>query len=118
LSTMLLISQYEQMNLMMAIGAGVFEELLFRAFAYGLLAYLFIRIFAAENTWLPKIIFAIFSAFIFSWAHDFANLDFGSYVFLYRFVMGILFCLLYEFRGLGIAVWTHTLYDVFVIFLG
>jgi len=31
--------------------------------------------------------------------------------------MGLLFCLLYEIRGLGIAVWTHSLYDVFVFLL-
>ncbi|RPI00917.1 MAG: CPBP family intramembrane metalloprotease, partial [Calditrichaeota bacterium] len=62
-----------------------------------------------------KIIAALFSSLIFSWLHNVQSFNLLSYAPLYRLIMGILFCILYEFRGLGIVVWTHSLYDVFVI---
>ncbi len=34
---------------------------------------------------------------------------------LYRFLAGLYFGALYHWRGFAVAVWTHALYDVFVL---
>ncbi len=111
------ISDADLLNLMLAVGAGVYEELIFRAVGYGLLSLLLIRFLQAQRGWVIKAFLAIITSFIFSWAHNLSSTDFVGYIFLYRFIMGLFFCLLYEIRGFGIVVWTHTLYDVFVLFM-
>jgi len=101
-------------NLMLALGAGVYEEILFRAFLF------------AGSVWIltnktrihPAAIFmmcAAVSSVLFSAAHYMGAERFSWYAALYRFFAGVLFCLIYQFRGLGIAGWTHALYDCFLI---
>lgn|GEM_PF-502928 len=111
----LALSQQTQAALMVSIGAGVFEELLFRALVYGVLTFLIIKLMDARRTWPIKPVMMLLSAFLFAWAHDLSELNIFDYHFMYRAIMGVLFCLLYEFRGLGVAVWTHALYDIAVI---
>jgi len=65
-----------------------------------------------------KIFAAVITSLIFSWLHNQQSFTLTDYTPLYRFVMGLFFCILYELRGLGIAVWTHSLYDVFVVLYG
>jgi membrane protease YdiL (CAAX protease family) len=129
----LVISQQVRINLVLALGAGVYEELIFRAFGYGLLPIVLSALFYHEakksgKKSVPrrqpqpslelKIFAAVFTSLIFSWLHNQQSFSLTDYTPLYRFVMGLFFCILYEFRGLGIAVWTHSLYDVFVILYG
>jgi hypothetical protein len=37
---------------------------------------------------------------------------------VYRSLAGVIFGLIYHWRGFAVAAWTHTLYDVFVFTLG
>ncbi len=111
----LTLSQQTQAALMVSIGAGVFEELLFRALIYGALTFLVIKMMDARRTWPIKPVMMLLSAFLFAWAHDLSRLNVLDYQFMYRVIMGVFFCVLYEFRGLGVAVWTHALYDIAVI---
>lgn len=104
--------------IMMSVGAGVFEELLFRAVGYGLVAALIIKSLEAKRKWPVKVVILVISSLIFAWAHDMSSINFTDYTFLYRAVMGVLFCVLYEFRGLGVAVWSHALYDFIVLMVG
>ena len=39
-------------------------------------------------------------------------------VFVYRFIGGLAFTVIYVLRGFGIVSWTHALYDVFVVLGG
>ncbi len=126
----LMLTTEQKVDLVLALGAGVYEEIIFRAFGYGLLPLAAARLFyrrkksrrdAAWNAHVTvelKIAAALISSLIFSWLHNTAGFSAAAYQSFYRFVMGLLFCILYEFRGLGIAVWTHSLYDVFVIIFG
>ena len=41
--------------------------------------------------------------------------ELGSFVF--RLTCGLVFTLIYAFRGLAPVVWTHTLYDIWVLAL-
>ncbi len=125
------ISETTQIELTVALGAGVYEELIFRAIGYGLLAYgltvithgreMFKRKSEKKRALTIHVEFKLFAALlsslVFAWLHNINSFSLFEYETLYRFCMGLLFCLLYEFRGLGIAVWTHSLYDVYVILL-
>jgi len=41
--------------------------------------------------------------------------DPSTYLFLIRFMAGIFLGVVYIFRGFGIAAYTHTIYDLFVL---
>ena len=102
-------------QLTISLGAGIYEELLFRVLLVGALVLLAQRIFG----WKPLAagIFAtVLGAFLFSAFHYVGPygdpLELGS--FMFRFVAGLLFSGMYLLRGLGITAWTHALYDVFL----
>jgi membrane protease YdiL (CAAX protease family) len=104
-------------RLMLALGAGLYEELLFRVLLVGGMA--------AGLRWLlggtvvPGIIAAVVGALIFSAFHYV-----GSYgdkwqlaSFTFRAIAGLAFSALYLTRGFGITAWAHALYDVGVMVL-
>ena len=102
-------------QLMISLGAGIYEEFLFRVLLVSGLAALARRVF----TWRPVpagVFAAVLGALIFSLFHyvgaygDVFSL--GSFTF--RAVAGLLFSGLYLVRGFGITAWSHALYDVFL----
>ncbi|MEO8478961.1 MAG: CPBP family intramembrane glutamic endopeptidase [Gemmatimonadota bacterium] len=102
-------------QLMLSLGAGVYEELLFRVLLVGALAALGRRAFG----WTPRgagIFAACIGALIFSAFHyigPFGDpLELGSFAF--RAIAGLVFSGLYLTRGFGVTAWTHALYDVLV----
>ena len=101
-----------QLQLMLAIGAGFYEELFFRAFAFYMTAVMLVRLNIA--TFTAYIIAALFSSFLFSYAHYANSAVIDLYPFLYRFLFGVFFCVLYKLRGLGVCAWSHALYDIFI----
>ena len=102
-------------QLMISLGAGLYEELLFRVLLVTLLA----RLAGVGFGWPPAAagVFAVvvgalvFSAFHYIGPYGDA-LELGSFTF--RAVAGVLFSSLYLLRGFGITAWTHALYDVFL----
>ena len=102
-------------QVMISLGAGIYEELLFRVILVSGLAWLAQRIFRWRAT--PAGLFAVgVGALIFSAFHYIGpygdRLSLGSFAF--RAVAGLLFSTLYLLRGFGITAWTHALYDVFL----
>lgn len=102
-------------QLMISLGAGLYEELLFRVLLVTLLA----RLARVGFGWPPVAagIFAVLiGALVFSAFHYIGpygdTLELGSFTF--RAVAGVLFSSLYLLRGFGITAWTHALYDVFL----
>jgi hypothetical protein len=102
-------------QLMVSLGAGIYEELLFRVLIVGAPAWLAKRLFG----WGPVAagLFAtVVGALVFSFFHYVGpygdELRLGSFAF--RAVAGVLFSGLYLTRGFGITAWTHALYDVLV----
>lgn len=102
-------------QLMISLGAGIYEELLFRVVLVGSLAWAGTRLFG----WAPRtagIVAAVTGALLFSAFHYIGAygdpLELPS--FLFRFLAGLVFSGIYLLRGFGIAAWTHALYDVFV----
>lgn len=106
-------------QLMISLGAGLYEELLFRVLLVGLLS----RLARVGFGWGPPAsgVFAVaVGALIFSAFHYIGpygdQLELTS--FMYRAVAGVLFSALYLLRGFGITAWTHALYDVILSLAG
>jgi len=104
-------------NLVLSIGAGIYEELLFRVILVGLL-YLVLRMALPESQgWLAYTLAAIVGALLFSLVHYIGShgdpLELAS--FTYRAAGGLFLNFLFLARGFGIAAWTHALYDVYVV---
>jgi Type II CAAX prenyl endopeptidase Rce1-like len=102
--------------LMLSIGAGIYEELLFRVVLVGLLAWGANQLLG----WRPLvagIAATVLGALIFSAFHYIG--PFGDrldvYSFVFRTIAGLFFSALYLARGFGITAWTHALYDVFLL---
>ncbi len=105
-------------RLMLALGAGLYEELLFRVLLVGGLAAGFRWLLGATRV-TSGIAAAVLGALIFSAFHYIGpygdQLQLAS--FTYRAIAGLVFSGLYLTRGFGITAWTHALYDVYVMVL-
>jgi hypothetical protein len=100
-------------QLMVSLGAGIYEELLFRVLLVGGLAWAFRRALglAAPAAGVAATLLGalVFSAFHYIGPYGDA---FRLSSFVFRTIAGVLFSGLYLLRGFGITAWTHALYDV------
>jgi Type II CAAX prenyl endopeptidase Rce1-like len=106
-------------QLMISLGAGIYEELLFRVLLVSGLALLGRVIFAWSR--IASGIFAVVAgALIFSAFHYIGPYgdSFQLTSFTFRAVAGVLFSGLYLLRGFGVTAWTHALYDVLLAVSG
>jgi hypothetical protein len=105
-------------RLMISLGAGIYEELLFRVLLVGLLAWGGRRLLgwsAGAAGALATLVGAlVFSAFHYLGPYG-DPLELPSFTF--RALAGVAFSALYLLRGFGITAWSHALYDV-VLTLG
>jgi len=99
-------------ELLGGIGAGIYEEFLFRFLILGGLVLVLHRGLRASPVW--SVPFAIlFSAATFSYAHHALGGEPFTYrAFLYRALMGVILGSVFCMRGLGIVVYAHALYNV------
>ncbi len=106
----------EFQNLGLAIGAGIFEELIFRGV---LLAGLYALLKHAIGTdrWTAAGVAIVVSAYLFSDYHHWGATGepYDAAVFAFRFHAGLLLGALFLWRGLGIAAFAHGFYDVLVM---
>lgn len=96
------------------IGAGIYEETLFRLLLFSFLAY---GLRFVDVPWVfASVLAAVASALAFAAAHNLGpdGEAFDNYVFVFRTLAGVYFALLFRCRGFGIAVGAHTGYDVLV----
>jgi hypothetical protein len=105
-------------GVVLSLGAGIYEELLFRVLLTGgLLALL---VWMGFRRTPAAAVAVIVSAFLFSAFHYVGPyaypLELNSFTF--RLLAGVAFSALYVWRGFGIAAWTHALYDVFLVVAG
>jgi hypothetical protein len=103
-------------ELTVSLGAGLYEELVFRVLLTSLFA-LGARLLLGMRTVAAGITATVLSALVFSAFHYIGPygdaLELTSFTF--RAIAGIFFSGLYLTRGFGITAWTHALYDVFLI---
>lgn len=96
-------------------GAGLHEELVFRLILFGGLLWLLGR--AQVRPWLRLVLALGVSAVLFSGAHHLPphGEPYTTFAFVYRILAGVVFGLLYQYRGFATAVYSHFLYDVLVL---
>jgi len=101
-------------QLLCFVGAGIYEETLFRLLLFSGLRWVLRRV---DIPWPGAgILAAIVSALLFSAAHNIGPFgeDFQPFVFAFRTAAGLYFVALFQLRGFGIAVGAHAGYDVLV----
>ena len=102
-------------NIILSLGAGIYEELIFRV----LLIYVFyqsIKFLFRLSKFSTNFYAVILSAILFSSFHFIGAESFNQEAFAVRFIAGIFLAFLYVQRGFGITAITHSFYDIFVIF--
>lgn len=104
-------------NIVLSIGAGTYEELVFRLFMLGGMYWGLTK--AKLDRMKAGVIAIIVSSLIFSAFHyQPIGMDpWELWSFSFRFLMGILFAVLYWTRGFAVAVYTHAIYDIIVLVL-
>ena len=100
----------------LAIGAGIYEEFLFRVLLIaglsGILGFVFMWDKTSKNIIAVVLSGGIFSAFHFMGEYgDFFSME----LFLIRFFAGLILGVLYMYRGFGITAYTHSIYDLIVL---
>tara|TARA_X000001036_G_scaffold99974_1_gene93117 strand:- start:570 stop:1274 length:705 start_codon:yes stop_codon:yes gene_type:complete len=103
-------------NIILSLGAGIYEELIFRVFSI-FIFYRFINfIFKSMRHFSTQFFALLLSSILFSLFHFMGTESFSQEAFTIRFIAGILLGILYINRGFGITAITHSFYDIFVIF--
>jgi membrane protease YdiL (CAAX protease family) len=99
-------------QLVLSLGAGIYEELLFRVLLVSGLLALGLRLGWRRSAAVAAAV--LLAALIFSAFHYIGPMGdaFSLPSFTFRAVAGLLLSGLYVARGFGIAAWTHALYDV------
>lgn len=102
-------------QVMISLGAGIYEELLFRVLLVAGLAALGRLVFGWRPT-VAGVFAAVGGALIFSAFHYLGPFGdpFQAGSFTFRAVAGLLFSGLYLTRGFGVTAWSHALYDIFL----
>jgi len=103
------------MQLALSLGAGLYEELLFRVVLVGGLYWGLSK--AVDRTKIAYIVAAGVGALVFSAVHYIGALGdpFALDSFTFRFLFGLALNAVFLVRGFGVAAWTHALYDVMVV---
>jgi Type II CAAX prenyl endopeptidase Rce1-like len=105
-----------QAEVLLSMGAGVYEELLFRLVAINLLSLILMDVFEMKaSAAIPIIILS--SAILFAAYHLLGSEPFSPAVFAFRTALGVYLAGIYVYRGFGIAVGAHTVYDLIIAWL-
>jgi len=106
--------------LVLSIGAGLYEELVFRVLLVGGLFWIFRK--RVARAWLAYALAAVIGAFLFSAVHymgplgdPFTLASFTFRLLTFRLLFGLALNAVFLLRGFGVAAWTHALYDVLVV---
>lgn len=119
LTEVLTVGDLGRTSVLVAVGAGVYEEIVFRLLLLGggaaLLHYVF-----QWNRAACMCLMLLVSSGLFSLAHYVGM--FGEspsmFTFLFRGLAGLVLGTIYILRGVGIAAWTHAGYNVMVLLAG
>jgi hypothetical protein len=99
-----------------ALGAGIFEELLFRFIVLSLLLLSFEKLLVGKK-YIYMTIAIVISATLFSGFHYLGGREPITWdSFAYRFYAGIILGVLFVVRGIGASAYTHTIYNLLLLF--
>ncbi|MCD6365607.1 MAG: CPBP family intramembrane metalloprotease [Planctomycetes bacterium] len=105
-------------DVLAAVGAGVYEEFVFRLVLVGAGVWAFAAVFGAKHRDIGMIVVLMlaavaFSLYHFSWRGDEKPFVWGLFVF--RASAGMCLGVVYVYRGFGIAVGAHTLWNLYCV---
>jgi len=112
------------MDLLTGIGAGIYEELVFRLILISL-SILFFETVLGISRFKAVAVSVIISSVLFSLHHHFVFLN-GQFAraeiftmtrFAFRTIAGVFFAVIFAARGFGIAAGTHAFYDIIATLL-
>jgi membrane protease YdiL (CAAX protease family) len=95
------------------LGAGIYEELLFRLILLSLAAWAFRHAGARPRT--SMIVAVLLTSLLFSAAHHIGpngEWPIDASRFLFRTLAGVFFSILFVYRGFGITAGSHAAYDI------
>ncbi len=96
-----------------SMGAGVYEEFLFRVCLISFLGWGGAALFPKHKV-LVYSLASVISAVVFSLIHYIGLEEFHFNSFVFRALAGLILNGIFLTRGFGVAAWTHALYDVVV----
>ena len=104
------------MQLALSIGAGLYEELVFRVLLVGGLAWGLRSVVKMDAT-RALLVAALVGAVVFSAVHHIGAYGeaFTLSAFTFRFLFGLALNGVFLLRGFALAAWTHAIYDVLVV---
>ena len=102
-------------NFALSLGAGLFEEIIFRVILLNILFLLLNLVF--KNKVTSAVISVLAASFLFSLSHYIGSMadSWQLYSFMFRWIAGMLFTVLYFIRGFAITAYAHALYDIWVL---
>jgi len=102
-------------NLALSVGAGLFEEIIFRVMLLNLLFLLLNPLFKKKV--VTAVVSVLLASLLFSLSHYVGTMadTWQLYSFMFRWAAGLLFTVLYFVRGFAITAYTHALYDIWVL---
>lgn len=111
-------------NVVTGIGAGIYEELIFRLVLICILMMFFQDLLGLDRA-ISVVLSILISAVLFSLHHHIFLLDgslqsgeaFSFMKFTFRLLAGVYFAVLFAVRGFGIAAGTHAFYDIIAAIL-
>ncbi|MBM4064814.1 MAG: CPBP family intramembrane metalloprotease [Planctomycetes bacterium] len=103
-------------GIVFSVGAGVYEEIVFRLLLVSLLYFIFTKLLKIKKP-ISAIISVLIGALIFTSAHYLGPLkDSFTYAsFTFRLLAGLVLSTIFMFRGLGVVVYTHAIYNVLTV---
>ena len=102
-------------NLALSVGAGLFEEIIFRVILLNLIFLLLSPLLKKKV--VAAVVSVLLASFLFSLSHYVGTMadTWQLYSFMFRWAAGLLFTVLYFIRGFAITAYTHALYDIWVL---
>jgi len=100
-------------RVVIAMGAGIYEEMIFRLIALTLMSILFVDILGMKKM-RAAVLMVVISGLMFSFYHYLGAERFVWKTCLFRTVAGIYFGAVFMCRGFGVTAGSHAAYDVIV----
>jgi membrane protease YdiL (CAAX protease family) len=103
-------------NILLSVGAGIYEEMVFRLIGIALLHWLLVDRIGMPPRWGATVTIAV-TSIAFSLYHFGPGNPVQLGLFVFYTIAGAYFAGIYLLRGFGIVVAVHALYDIFAVVL-
>ncbi len=101
-------------GIILSLGAGIYEELIFRLCAMTLLSLLLVDLLKLRKP-LSSLLIILIPAVLFSAYHYLGDEQFSPGSFIFRSLAGLYFGVIFVVRGFGITAGSHAAYDIWIV---